>query len=87
MNTVQSIHESRTGVRYIVVAVLNVLFTAFLIYGQYAGLAADDSILTTIAYIIHAIFTIVVAYLGKAAADDVKEREFEEKVSKYITRR
>ena len=86
VNTVQSIHESKTGARYIVVAVMNVLFTAFLIFGQYAGFVTGGSTLTMVAYIAHAILTIVVACIGKSAANEVKEKEFEEKVSKYIAK-
>lgn len=84
VHTVQSIHESKTGARYIVVAVMNVLFTAFLIFGQYAGFVTGGSALTMAAYVAHAILTIVVACMGKSAANEAKEKEFEEKVAKYI---
>lgn len=85
VNTVQSIHESKTGARYIVVAVLNVLFSAFLIYGYFVGFVTGTK-LTMVAYGVHAIFTIVVAIMGKSAANKVKEREFQNKVAEYIER-
>ena len=86
VHTVQSIHESKTGARYIVVAIMNVLFTVFLIFGQYAGFVTGGSTLTMVAYVAHAILTVVVAFIGKSAANEAKEKEFQEKVSAYIAK-
>ena len=85
VNTVQSIHESKTGARYIVVAVFTVIFTALLVFGLYNGFVTGDK-LTTAAYVAHAILTVIVAIMGKSAANEAKEKEFKQKMSEYMTK-
>ena len=85
-HTVQSIHPSKTGMRYIVVAVINVLYGAFVIWGYYVGVITGGSILQNIALACGTIFTVIVAIVGKGLANEEKEKELQGKIEEYMRR-
>ncbi len=81
VNTVQSICPSRTGARYIVVAVISSLQT---INQYFDNLDANDVLGTVVPPIIAFLLPIVVARIGKKKADEFKEQEFKDKVEEYV---